>query len=346
MEKVNLKALTQEGLADFFKRYRLPGYRVKQLIHWMYEKRATDIDSITEFSKALRQELGAVAYISNLDIVDTRGSSDGTTKYLLQLQDGQHIEAVLIPDAERLTLCISSQVGCRMGCRFCLTGSVGFKRDLLAHEIVDQVITVARDIAPDRALTNIVLMGMGEPLDNFDEVVSALWRLTNDVGLSRRHITLSTCGIVPRMLQLYRQAPAVNLAVSLNATTNQKRSAIMPVNNRYALEELLRTCRLIPLTPRARITFEYVLLGGVNDGEDDALRLCTLLRGIPSKVNLIPFNEYDGAPFKRPSDRGVLRFQRVLTDRHLTALIRKSKGADILAACGQLRGACHLNTCP
>ncbi|KJU82755.1 ribosomal RNA large subunit methyltransferase N [Candidatus Magnetobacterium bavaricum] len=347
--KVNLKSLTYEALVDFFARYRLPAYRVRQLNHWMYERLATDIDDITEFSKPLRQELGAVAYISNPEVVRTLTASDGTTKYLLQLQDGQRIEAVLIPDAERLTLCISSQVGCRMGCRFCLTATLGFKRNLLAHEIVDQVITVARHIAlsrsrtppaPDRVFTNIVLMGMGEPLDNLDEVVSALWRLTNDMGFSKRHITLSTCGVVPGMLKLHNHAPAVNLAVSLNATTNQTRSAIMPVNNRYNLQELLRTCRAIPLTHRQRITFEYVLLEGVNDGEDDAMRLCTLLKGIPAKVNLIPFNEYKGAPFKRPSDANVLRFQRTLSDRNMTVFIRKSKGADIMAACGQLRAAC------
>ncbi|MBF0608846.1 MAG: 23S rRNA (adenine(2503)-C(2))-methyltransferase RlmN [Magnetococcales bacterium] len=346
-EKVNLKALTQEGVADFFARCKLPPYRVRQLNHWMYEKRVTDIDGITEFSKSLRQDLGALAYIGNLDIIQSRTSLDGTTKYLLQLEDGQRIEAVLIPDAERLTLCISSQVGCRMGCRFCLTATVGFKRNLLAYEIADQVTTVQRHIASSRALpesgrgiTNVVLMGMGEPLDNFDEVVGALWRLTNDLGLSKRHITLSTCGIVPRMLKLYRDAPEVNLAVSLNATTNQIRSAIMPVNNRYAMQELLRTCRLIPLTHRQRITFEYVLLGGVNDSEDDALRLCTLLKGIPAKINLIPFNEYGDATFKRPTDSSVLRFQRILSDRHMTVLIRKSKGADILAACGQLKATC------
>ncbi|MBF0344615.1 MAG: 23S rRNA (adenine(2503)-C(2))-methyltransferase RlmN [Nitrospirae bacterium] len=333
----NLKSLTQEELENLFASYRMPAYRVRQLVHWMYEKRAASLDEITEFSKAFRQELGAVAYISNLQIVSTRNSSDGTTKFLLQLDDGQRIESVLIPDDERLTLCISSQVGCRMGCKFCLTASVGFKRGLLAHEIVDQVITVARYIEPDRRLTNVVLMGMGEPLDNFDEVVRALWRLTTDMGISKRHITLSTCGIVPHMLQLYRQGPEVNLAVSLNATTDRSRSSIMPINNKYGIQELLRACRLIPMSPRQRITFEYVLLRGVNDSMDDAKRLCSLLKGIQAKVNLIPFNEYDGAPFKRPDDGSVFRFQELLTNRQIITFIRKSKGADILAACGQLK---------
>ncbi|MBF0566210.1 MAG: 23S rRNA (adenine(2503)-C(2))-methyltransferase RlmN [Nitrospirae bacterium] len=242
------------------------------------------------------------------------------------------------PRAGRLTLCISSQAGCRMGCRFCLTGATGFRRNLGSFEIIDQVLSVERDVYPGRHVTNVVIMGMGEPLDNFREVVRALWILTEQTGISKRRITLSTSGLVPEMARLFKEAPEVNLAISLNGTTNEQRQRVMPVNARYPIETLLSACRKLPLSPRRRITFEYVMLRGINDSMEDAVRLCALIKGIPSKVNLIPFNDYAGSVFKRPDDQNVLRFQEILTSRHVTAFIRKSMGADILAACGQLRG--------
>jgi 23S rRNA (adenine2503-C2)-methyltransferase len=241
-----------------------------------------------------------------------------------------------MPEEERLTLCISSQVGCAMGCRFCLTGAIGFRRNLTAYEIVDQVLSVSRDIMPVK-LTNVVLMGMGEPLANFDNVVEALRRMTTMMGLSPRRITLSTAGIAPRILDLAESAPPVNLAISLNATTDAVRTGIMPVNRTYPLAVLLSACRQFPLAARRRITFEYVLLKGINDTPGDARRLAALLKGIPSKVNLIPFNPYEGAGFERPDESAVLAFQKILLDRHLTAIIRKSKGQDVGAACGQLK---------
>jgi 23S rRNA (adenine2503-C2)-methyltransferase len=243
----------------------------------------------------------------------------------------------LIPDEDRLTLCISSQVGCAMRCGFCLTGGMGLVRNLRAHEIVDQVISVNRIIAPAR-ITNLVFMGMGEPLANFDEVVEALWRITGLMGISKRRITLSTSGLVPKMRELAERAPEVNLAVSLNAATDEVRSRIMPINRTYPLKELLDACRRYPLRPRRRITFEYVLIRGMNDSTGDAKRLVKLLSGIPCKVNLIPFNPGEENTMQRPSEEKVLAFQRVLTDSHMTALIRESRGQDILAACGQLRG--------
>ena len=336
MKKTNLKALSLQELQYFFRAEGLPAFRTKQLIHWVYERRVEDLGSISEYAKALREKLAGPAYIGNLVLLKRLTSADGTEKYLWELEDGQSIESVLIPDDDRLTLCISSQAGCALKCAFCLTGTLGFVRNLAAHEIVDQVIAASRLMDP-RQITNIVLMGMGEPLMNFDNVVEALRRLTEWVKISPRRITLSTAGVAPRIHELAQKGPAVNLAVSLNATTNEIRDRIMPINKTYPIEQLLAACRAFPLPPRRRITFEYVLLKGVNDTDDDARRLTVLLKGIPAKFNLIPFNPFPGAPFERPDDSRVLAFQQILVDRKLTALIRKSKGQDILAACGQLK---------
>ena len=348
--KTNLKALTPQQAASFFHDAGLPSFRARQLLHWMYEKYAQSIEDITEFSQTLRKRLSEQSHISNLTLLKRETSEDGTEKFLFSLEDGESIESVLIPDKDRLTLCISSQVGCAMGCLFCLTGTLGFKRNLRAYEIVDQCISVSRLIAPEKP-TNIVFMGMGEPLSNFDEVVDSLWRMTDLMKISKRRITLSTAGIVPKILELgsagqsagqtvfsaRMRAPRVNLAISLNATTDKVRDRLMPVNKTYPIRSLLDACRRFPLEPRRRITFEYVMLSGINDSAADAKRLITLLRGIPCKVNLIPFNPYRGCEFGRPSDETVLTFQKILLDAHMTALIRKSKGQDILAACGQLK---------
>lgn len=348
--KTNLKSLTPQQMAAFVHDAGLPLFRARQLLHWIYEKYARSIDDITELSQTLRKRLAEQSYISNLILLKRQISGDGTEKFLFALEDGESIESVLIPDKDRLTLCISSQVGCAMGCLFCLTGTLGFKRNLKAYEIVDQGIAVSRIIAP-RKCTNIVFMGMGEPLSNFDEVVESLWRMTDLMKISKRRITLSTAGIVPKILELggaggsvgrtrltpRARAPRVNLAISLNATTDKVRDMLMPINNTYPLKSLIDACRRFPLEPRRRITFEYVMLNGINDSTADAKRLITLLKGIPSKVNLIPFNPYRGCGFRRPSDETVHTFQKILLDAHITALIRKSKGQDILAACGQLK---------
>lgn len=336
-KNIDLKSLPKADVYHFAAEHRLPKYRAGQLLHWIYERYVLSLQEITEFSKVLRSELAQAAYISNLGLADRQRSKDGTEKFLFSLEDGQAIESVLIPDRDRLTLCISSQVGCAMGCGFCLTGIAGLVRNLKAHEIIDQIISVNRLIAP-RRITNIVLMGMGEPLANFDEVVEALWRITGLMGISKRRITLSTSGIVPKMLELPAKAPDVNLAISLNATTDEVRSRIMPINRTYPIKELLDACRRYPLKPRRRITFEYVLIGGVNDTQADAKRLVKLLKGIPCKVNLIPYNPHDQSNMKRPSEETVLEFQKVVADGNMTVLIRESKGQDILAACGQLRG--------
>jgi 23S rRNA (adenine2503-C2)-methyltransferase len=306
----------------------------------MYEKNVESIDDITVFSRPLRETLKGFSYIGGLKVLRKTASLDGTTKMLFGLGDGLSVEGVLIPDEYRLTLCISSQVGCAMGCRFCLTASMGLIRNLTADEIAGQVMAVRRELKGQGEITNIVFMGMGEPLRNFDEVVKGIHILTEHMGISKRRITLSTAGIVPEMQRLFSKIPEVNLAVSLNAVTDETRSELMPVNNKYSIETLLRACGRLPISPRRRLTIGYVLLKGVNDTPADARRLIALLKGMRAKVNLIPFNEYDSARYEAPDEKTVLDFQRILVERHITAFIRKSKGREILAACGQLK-TCH-----
>lgn len=334
--KVNLKALSREDIFSFVENLGLPRYRADQLLHWMYDRYASNFSEISEFSHDLRERLDSLARIESLKLLKGMKSEDGTRKFLFALNDGLSIESVLIPDGDRRTLCVSSQAGCAMGCIFCLTGSLGLARNLDAHEIVDQILSVNSLISPEK-ITNVVFMGMGEPLANFDAVVEALWRIVTLVGISRRKITLSTSGLATKIADLARKAPEINLAVSLNASSDTSRDKIMPVNRRYPLKMLLDACRKYPLKPRRRITFEYVLLKGINDSPDDARRLASMLRGIRCKVNLIPMNAHPGGSFEPPSENEILEFQDILLQHNLTALIRESKGGDILAACGQLR---------
>ena len=336
MEKIDLKSLSKDDVESFIKDAGLPSFRSRQILHWIYERYAQSLEEITELSKKLREELAERAYISNLTLLNRMTSHDGTEKFLFGLEDGETIESVLIPDEERLTLCISSQVGCAMGCVFCLTGKSGLKRNLGPHEIIDQVISVNRMTLP-RRITNIVLMGMGEPLANFDNVVEALRRMTGVMVISPRRITLSTAGIVPRIAELGQLGLKVNLAISLNATTDSVRDVIMPINKTYPIKAVLDTCRKLPLQQTRKITFEYVMLKDINDSTADAKRLVRLLHGIQSKINLIPFNPYSDCEYERPDDIAVLRFQEIMAKAEVTVIIRKSKGWDILAACGQLK---------
>ncbi len=315
-----------------------PRYRAQQIFRWLYRSRVRDIDGMTDLSQAERVQLRATATIGQFHDCHVLTSSDGTRKFLARLDDGLMVESVLIPEDGWLTLCLSTQVGCTLDCGFCLTGRMGLRRNLKAHEIVDQVLTVQDRLETGERLTNLVLMGMGEPLANLDEVTEALARLTNaqwGVGIPARRITLSTAGLAPRLKDV--AALGVNLAVSLNATTNAQRDRLMPAINRlHPLNSLLAACRAYPLPPRRRITFEYVLLAGINDTEQDARRLTKLLSGMRCKVNLIPFNEFPGCEFQRPEESVVLRFQSALRKSGLHAFIRKSKGRDVLGACGQL----------
>lgn len=333
---INLKSLSKEGIFLFIEKIGLPRYRAEQLLSWMYKRHASEIDAITEFSKDLRSHLNSIAFISNLKLVERLQSSDGTEKFLFSLEDGNRIESVLIPDEDRFTLCISSQAGCAIGCQFCLTGKSGLVRSLKSYEIVDQIIAVNRIISPEK-VTNIVFMGMGEPLMNFDNVVEALWRIIQFIGISKRKITVSTAGIVPKMLLLPLKAPDINLAVSLNAADNETRNGLMPINKKYAIESLISACKKYPLQSGRRITFEYVMIDGINDSPDDAHRLTKLLKGVHCKINLIPLNPHSESNFKSPPEKKVLEFQKILLNKNMRALIRESRGQDILAACGQLR---------
>ena len=337
----NIKTLSLEELREWLTSQGFRTYRASQVFSWIYRLQASSFDAMTNIAKEDRARLASLFSLRSIGLLRTERSTDGTRKFLYQLDDGHTIESVLIPEEDRQTLCISSQVGCQQACRFCLTGSGGFVRNLVGWEIADQVLETLRILRSEGGpgITNIVLMGMGEPLANFPEVIRALLVITAPQGLavSPRRITLSTDGLVPGIDRLGRSGIKVNLAVSLNASSDDVRDRIMPVNRRYPLKELLAACRRFPLDQRRRITFEYVLLKGVNDSEEDAKRLVQLLAGIRCKGNLIPFNPYPRSVFDRPDDAAVRRFQKVLLARHITSPVRESRGQDISAACGQLR---------
>jgi len=336
--RTNLLALDEPAVERFVKDLGWPAFRGRQILRWLYLERVREIERMTDLSKAERTRLAAIAAIDRIDDCEVRRSSDGTRKFLLRLEDGLIIESVLIPDADRLTLCLSTQVGCTLDCGFCLTGQMGLKRNLAAHEIIEQALAVQDRLEAGERLTNIVLMGMGEPLANFEAVADAIARLTNrrwGFGMPARRITLSTAGLASRLQDVAKLG--VNLAVSLNATTDAQRNRLMPAVNRlHPLARLLAACRAYPLPPHRKLTFEYVLLAGENDSEQDAKRLARLLNGIRCKINLIPFNPFPGSPYRRPADGDVLRFQSVVRQAGFDVLIRKSKGRDVLGACGQL----------
>ncbi|MEW5910906.1 MAG: 23S rRNA (adenine(2503)-C(2))-methyltransferase RlmN, partial [Thermodesulfobacteriota bacterium] len=310
---------------------------------WIYIHQADSFDVMSDLGKKLRETLDRHFSISRLGLKKTLTSKDGTRKYLFELSDKTHIESVLIPERDHTTLCISSQVGCAQRCAFCLTGRGGFFRNLTTGEIVSQVRDIIKDTGVETKPANIVFMGMGEPLANYRNLVNAIRIITdNAFGLkfSNRKVTVSTAGLVPQIQELGHETK-VNLAVSLNATVNSTRSMLMPINRKYPLEQLLDACRKFPLPPTRRITFEYILIKGINDSPEDARRLVKLLSPIRAKINLILFNEFEGSGFVRPDAATVNRFQEILFEKNMTAVIRKSKGQDICAACGQLStGSC------
>lgn len=340
----NLLRLDEPALKQMVKELGWPRYRSQQILRWLYQQRVLDIQEMTDLSHAERQLLRTRAHISHDGNCRILSSEDGTRKLLSTLEDGLTVESVLIPDADRLTLCVSTQVGCTLDCGFCLTGTMGLLRNLHAHEIVGQLMTWQDHLTSPERVTNIVLMGMGEPLANFNAVSDAITRLINaewGFGFSPRRITLSTAGLASRLQDV--AALGVNLAISLNATTEAQRAQLMPAVNRlHPLKSLLAACRQYPLPPHRRLTFEYVLLASVNDAEDDARRLTKLVRGIRCKVNLIPFNEFPGSRFKRPRDESVAAFQAILRRAGVDTYVRKSKGRDVLGACGQLGRAGEL----
>jgi 23S rRNA (adenine2503-C2)-methyltransferase len=313
-------------------------YHARQLYRWIYQRGVTDFALMTDLSRQLRARLESDFALTTPLVVGDDRSVDGTRKLLLELADRRRIESVFIPETPAMTFCISTQVGCAMACDFCLTGKMGLVRNLTAGEIAGQVRVLAAKTGMLAHRFNIVLMGMGDPLHNYDNTLKALRILNSEHGfaVSPRRITLSTVGIVPGLNRLAREPFMPNLAVSLHATTDEQRSALVPSNRRYSLNDILDACRRFPLKKRNRITFEYVLLEGVNDTPEDARRLASLLFGIKAKVNVIPLNAAPGIPYTRPSDERINRFAQVLADRHVTVSVRKSRGRDIRAACGQL----------
>jgi 23S rRNA (adenine2503-C2)-methyltransferase len=314
-----------------------PTYRCAQILAAVYRRRARSFAAMSDLSIALRADLAAEFVVPALTPSVVCQATDGTRKMLFRLDERAAIESVLIPDPPRLTLCVSSQAGCGMGCTFCATARLGLLRNLSANEIVGQVLAAQDELRPGERISNIVFMGMGEPLANLDAVLQAIEILCADwgCGLSARRITVSTVGLVPAMQRLVRET-TVHLAVSLGATTDEQRDRIMPVNRRYPLAALIAMCRDLPIAQRRRITFEYVMLAGVNDALEDAGRLVRLLHGIRAKVNLIPFNGFPGAGFVSSARDQILRFQQALLRRGVHATIRESRGRDIQAACGQL----------
>jgi len=331
--------MTLEEMEAFISRLGKERYRARQLMKWMYQSGITDFDKMTNLSKEFRENIKGLARITSLSLEEVQKSVDGTKKALFRLYDGNYIESVLIREKNHWTLCISTQVGCSMGCAFCLTGKQGFTRNLFPSEIVGQITELRFGTPEGATIKNIVMMGMGEPLLNYNNIRKAIEIMTLDVGLlvSRRRVTVSTCGIVPMIYRLGEDI-CVNLAVSLNAPDNATRNMLMPVNRIYPLEELIAACRTYPMPRRRRITFEYILIGGVNDSPAHAKKVAALIKGVRCKFNLIRFNEYPESPFKTPRDEDVVAFQEILAKQGYTAVIRKSKGRDILAACGQLSG--------
>ncbi|MEM5788952.1 MAG: 23S rRNA (adenine(2503)-C(2))-methyltransferase RlmN [Syntrophobacteraceae bacterium] len=337
MKPVFIKNLSALELESWVSTLGERPFRARQLFRHLYARNISSWQECTDLSRDFRNKLEYGAILDALTISRVDEAPDGTRKYLFRLHDGNHIESVLIPDPPRYTLCLSSQVGCALGCRFCLTGSLGLKRNLETAEIVDQICQVQRHLGTRSRLSSLVLMGMGEPLANYDPVLKSIQLAIDQNGLafSHRRVTLSTAGIVPRLRQLGQDSP-VNLAVSLHAPDDGLRNELMPINKTYPLRELMLACKEYPLPPRKRVTFEYILLDRVNDSPRQARELVRLLNGVRAKINLIPFNPHPGSTFGTPSEERILEFQEVLQKAQLTAIIRKSRGTEIGAACGQL----------
>lgn len=336
----NLRDMTYAEMLEEVLRLGEKPYRAMQMYAWIYRRRISDIDSMTDISKAFREKMKEEFCISADKVVAVNESVDGTRKFLTELSDSSRVESVLIPEAERLTLCVSTQAGCAMACRFCMTGADGFIRNLTLAEMTGQLFSAFGILKEDERITNIVLMGMGEPLANYDNVVRFTGVLVDTKGLSISHnkVTVSTAGLVPEIKRFATDA-TVNLAVSLNATTDEVRSRIMPINKKYPIESLMDAMRTYSAGTRKHITIEYVMLKGLNDTLDDARRLARLLKGIPCKINLIPFNPYPGSPFEPPVQEKIVSFASIIKEAGLVAVVRASKGADIQAACGQLKGS-------
>ncbi len=342
--KTNLLGLDREGLRAFFVELGEKPYRADQVMKWIYHRLESDFHAMTDLGKALRDKLDASCYVGPPATMYEKVSTDGTHKWLLGMNGGNAIEAVYIPEPTRGTLCVSSQVGCGLNCTFCSTATQGFNRNLSAAEIVGQVWVAAKHLGnvphQHRRLTNVVMMGMGEPLLNFDNVVTAMNVMRDDLGfgLANKRVTLSTSGLVPQIDKL-SEAADVSLAVSLHAPNDELRTQLVPLNKRYPIEQLLASCqRYVAKRPRALVTFEYTLMKDINDRPEHARELVRLMRQLPSKVNLIPFNPFPGTQYERSEPQAIATFQSILNKAGLVAPVRRTRGDDIDAACGQLKG--------
>jgi 23S rRNA (adenine2503-C2)-methyltransferase len=337
-ELIDLRNLTLPELEALVTSLGEKPYRARQILNWLYQNPVSTFDEMTNLPKTFRTKIESVSSLSTLVTTAVKTARDGTRKFLFTLLDGNTIESVLIPEKKHLTICISTQVGCAMGCTFCLSGKDGLIRNLTAAEMVNQIYVIKNDSIDKDQTINIVFMGMGEPLANFYNTCKALRILTDPLGFNfpPRRITVSTAGLIPQIKKLGQESP-VNLAISLNASTDQIRNVLMPINRKYPLDKLIKSASQVTLPSRKLITFEYILIDGVNDSLNDARILASRLRGLHCKVNLIPFNEHEGVSFKRPTTQAVDQFQQYLSSQHLRVLVRYSKGTAIAAACGQLR---------
>ncbi len=345
LEKINLLGLTRQETEAFFAGLGEKAFRATQVMKWIYHYGVDDFDAMTNLSKALRTRLNELAEVRLPEVLQEHPSRDGTRKWLLRLECDNSVEMVFIPDGERGTLCVSSQAGCALACSFCSTARQGFSRNLSVAEIVGQVLLAARSLGipenkGERVITNVVLMGMGEPLLNLDNVVKATDVMQDDLafGISKRRVTLSTAGVVPGIERL-RELSEVSLAVSLHAPDDALRDQLVPINRKYPIAQLLEACRRYVVgKPHRRVTFEYVMLAGVNDTPAHARKLAKILGNVPSKVNLIPFNPFPGAPYRCSPQEDIDRFRDILMASGIVTITRKTRGEDIAAACGQLVG--------
>ena len=339
-ERVNLKGLSRAELEALMLEWGEPRYRATQLMSWVYGRRVTSFDEMTNLPKAFRRKLDELAYISDARaLARTNSNADGAVKYLFELTDGAAVESVLMFEGARVTVCVSSQVGCAMACDFCATAKMGLFRNLTAAEILDQLMTIERELENGQSVTNVVFMGMGEPLANYNQVLRAVRLMTASDGLTipEGRITVSTSGFANRMRQFAQEGLKCNLALSLNATTDAERTRLMPINAKYPIDTVLDAAKTWAVATGRPATLEYVLIRALNDTVADARRLRKLMGRLPCKLNLIPYNEIEGSDLRRPESHRIERFRRIVADGRHVAPIRFSKGRDIAAACGQLR---------
>jgi len=339
---ISLLGKTEAELIEFATNLGEPAFRGRQLYQWIYARRTQNFEQMTDLPKSFREKLGQTATITETKIERVFYSTDGTRRYLLRLGDGREAEAVFMPEERRDTICISCQVGCAVGCKFCMTAQLGVKRNMTAGEIISQIVIVLNEVyGEDNETphgTNLVFMGMGESFLNYQEVMQSIRVMADPkgLGISPKRVTVSTSGIVPRIYEFASESVRPHLAISLSSTTEEQRNDLMPINRKYTLAELMKACREYPLDERERLTFEYVMLAEVNDSDEDARRLVRLLNGIRAKVNLIPHNPAPELPYRASPMERILAFQKILTDKDVPAFIRRPRGQDISAACGQL----------